>query len=644
MHRHARSWFWSLLLAALALGAGGAHGQGIDPEDRPISAVRFEGLDLVPEQLVRNSVRSTAGEAYDSETVRKDVIRLTRLGRFTQVIPRVSQPGEDGSVVLTFTVTEAPLLTDVQVVGNKAITDRKLLDAVRLQAGDPADPFLVENGVTKITEAYEEQGYYVASVTIDRELLDETGVLIYRIREGPRIKIVGFEFEGNTTFTDNQLRGQIKSRKYFPIFIKGALSREQLELDADAIRRYYQSRGFLDAQVGRRISLSPDERDAVVVFVIDEGLRYSVADIRVEGNLLFTTEQIEENMTLVPGAVLGSNEVSKSRQAILDMYGQMGFIETSVTITPLFLEDEPRVDLLVVIEEGMAYRVGKVAVRGNAVTRDKVILRELRGLEPGRYFDRTGLDDTRARLNSSAILSEGTVTVLGDPADEERDVLVQVKEGQTGTIGFGAGISSDAGLIGSIDVIQRNFDITDFPESFNEFVTGQAFRGAGQYFALSLQPGNETSRYSVSFREPYLFESDFFFDTSLFFFSREREDWDEQRLGAAVGIGQRFGDSWTASVRGRGRADHHQRPGQRCPGRCLRGGGRQRRDQPGHRADPRHHEPPVYPQRGQPARVEPRTDRRVGRRLPVHAHRHQARRVLDRGRGLPRPAVGVELA
>lgn len=560
MHRQSFPLIPLLMLAILAASAPATMAQGIDPENRPIAAVRFEGLDLVPEQLVRNTVRSTAGEAYDGETVRGDVIRLTHLGRFTRVIPRVSQPGEDGAVVLTFVLTEAPLLTDVQVVGNKAIADSKLLEAVRLRAGDPADPFLVENGITQITEVYEEQGYYVASVTIGRELLDETGVLIYRVREGPRIKIVGFDFEGNTTFTDSELQRQIKSRKYFPIFIKGALSREQLELDAGAIRQYYQARGYLDAQVGRRISLSPDETDAVVVFVIDEGLQYTVADIRVEGNTLFTAEQIRQNMTLVPGAVLNGNELRKSGNNIIDMYGRLGFIETTIrpdrtrespTIEPLFRENEQKVDLLVRINEGSPYLVGKVAVRGNAVTRDKVILRQLRGLEPGRPFDRTGLDTTRQRLSTSSIFSEGTVTILGDPEDEQRDVLIQVQEGQTGSIGFGAGVSSDAGIIGSIDIIQRNFDVTDYPESFNEFITGQAFRGAGQYFALSLQPGNETSRYSISFREPYLFESDFFFDASLFFFTREREDWDEQRIGGALGIGQRFGDIWSASVRGR---------------------------------------------------------------------------------------------
>ena len=104
-------------------------------------------------------------------------------------------------------------------------------------------------------------------------------------------------------------------------------------------------------------------------------------------------------------------------------------------------------------------------------------------------------------------------------------------------------------MLGAIDLVQRNFDIADVPESLGEFFTGKSFRGAGQFFAMTLQPGDELSRYSVQFREPYIFDSSYSFDTNLFFFEREREDWDEQRLGAHLGLGHRFGDVWSGSVR-----------------------------------------------------------------------------------------------
>jgi outer membrane protein insertion porin family len=524
-----------------------AAAQGTEYAGRPVAEVRVQGLVLVPQELVRNQLRMDAGDPYDPETVENDIVRLTHLGRFNKVEAVVDQTA-DGTLVLTYLLSEQPLLSDVQVVGNKAISDQELLALVQLRSGDPADPFLLDQGKRRILAAYEEEGFFAADVNVDEELLFEQGILIFRVREGPRVRIRDFRFEGNEAFDDKVLRTEIDSRTYFPIFRKGRLSREQLQLDAGAVRGYYRDRGYLDAQVGRRIDISADETDAVVTFVVDEGPLYTVEQVQVEGITVFPAEQVRLVMPLDPGATYTEPKVRESVENLRDLYGKLGYIEARIDVQRLFHEDQPKVDVLVQVEEGQPYTVGKVSVRGNELTKSKVVLRQVRGMEPGRPFDREGLDTTRRRLRENPLFSEGTVTVLGSPEDEVRDVLVEVQEGQTGSVTFGAGISSDAGVVGAISVVQRNFDIADLPESFGEFVTGRAFRGAGQYFSLQLEPGSEQSRYAVSFREPYLLETDFFLDLSGFFFQREREDWDEQRFGGSVGIGQRFGDIYSASV------------------------------------------------------------------------------------------------
>ena len=541
------------LISPLVTVCGSVWATGIDPEHRPIAEIRIVGLRLVPEQLVRNSIRSAPGEPYRHQTVKQDIERITHLGRFAAVKAIAGEPMKNGSVVLTFELTEAPLLSDVQVVGNTSIVDATLLEKVHLRAGDPAEPYLIDIGIHQITEAYEQEGFFVCSVSVDQALLDESGILIYQVREGPRVKIVGFEFQGNSVFSDHRLASQIKSSTYFPIFRKGQLSRQQLDLDAAAIRTYYQRHGYLDAQCGREIRLSPDSSEALINFVIDEGQRYLVDQIRFEGNVLFSNHDLAQHMALKSGSVYSGEQRGVSRQAIIDLYGRLGYIETEVVIQVerRFESELPLIDLLVQIDEGSSYLVGNVSVRGNNVTRSKVILRQVRGLNPGRRFDRTGLDTTRHRLSQSPLFKEATVTILGTPEAQTRDVLIEVKEGQTGQLGFGAGVSSDAGLVGSINLLQRNFDISNFPESFDEFLTGQAFRGAGQFFSLTLQPGNRTSRYSVAFREPYLFESDRFLDFKSFYFDRHPDDYEERRLGSIVGIGQRFNDVWSSSIRGR---------------------------------------------------------------------------------------------
>jgi len=538
---------WVAMIAWLST-APAADAQSIDLDDRPIADVRVQGLDRVPQQLVLNQIRLRKGMPYDAQVVQEDIVRITQLGRFVSVQAQV-EPQKDGAIVLTYVVTEQPLLSDIKITGNKALSEQELLALMLLRPGDPIDQYLIHRGIKQIKQAYKKAGYFATNVSMDPETLDQSNTLSLKVREGPLVRIRQIKFTGNKAFTAKQLHSKIRSKAYVFILRKGELNREQLDADTASLRVFYQDSGYLDAQIGRRIILSPDQKDAAVEFFIDEGRIYAIGSVRVEGNRIFSQQQIIEAMLIKVGDVFSSERVRRSNQAVTDMYGKLGFIEARLQIDRLFHEKQPKVDLVLKIDEGLPYIVGTVSVRGNQLTQDKVIYREIRGLVPGRRFDRERLRLTEERLEASSLFSQAKITVLGTAQDITRDVLVEVKEANTGSLSFGAGISSDAGLLGAIDLTQRNFDITDLPESIGEFFTGKAFRGAGQYFALSLQPGNQFSRYSVSLREPHIFESDYSFDTNLFFFNREREDWDEQRSGGSLGLGHRFGDVWSVGLR-----------------------------------------------------------------------------------------------
>lgn len=529
-----------------------AMGQGIDPEDRPVVEIRVEGLKRVNEQLVRNQLRQQVGDPYDAETVEQDIVRITYLGRFSRVTAEVAEAEDQRGLILTYKLTEHPLLREVTVRGAGALDEAKVRNLLVLRAGDPVDPFLLQRGKKQTVEAYQDKGYFTAHVKVDEAKLRDEQVLDVTIVEGPRVKVKAVEFEGNQTFEDPVLRSRVRSKTYFPILSKGALDRGLLDQDAASIRRWYQDRGYLDTQADRRIEVSPDGQTAVVVFVIDEGPLYTVSQVRVSGNVVFSTEQVKAVMPLKPGDVYSGTKLDRSLEAIRDMYGKLGFIDARITIDRLFDPEQPRVELAVQIEEGTPATVGKVSVTGNEVTRSKVILRQVRGMSPGRPFDRTGVQQTERRLQNSPLFGEANVTILGQPADESRDVIIEVLEQNTGSISLGAGISSDSGVIGAIDVTQRNFDIADPPDNVGEMFTGQAFRGAGQTFNLTLQPGNETSTFSVGWREPYLLETDYFTGGTARFFTRDRSTYDEERLGAFFDIGQRFGDVWSASISVRG--------------------------------------------------------------------------------------------
>jgi outer membrane protein insertion porin family len=554
------AWRTGLATAWLACVAAVAWGQVADVQDRPIAEVRIEGARQVDEQLIRNQITQKAGDAYDARAAAQDIANINRLGRFSYVGVQTS-PNPDGSVAVTYTVRELSLLSDVQVVGNKKKSDRELLNAVMLKAGDARDDFLIQQAREKIREIYHGSGYFLADVSVD-PTLDETGILILRIREGPRIKVRVVEFEGNSAFPDELLESRVKTNTYFFIFRKGLLSKEQLDEDEARLRDYYVDRGYLDVRVGRTVVLSDDQKDAAVRFVIDEGRQYTIRTITFEGHTVYPAEQLRQAMTFKVGDVYSPGKLTNTGRgyitdpALQDLYGKLGRIETVVRVERVFHPTEPMVDLKVTIGESKPYTVGAVIIRGNELTQDKVYRRHVRGIEPGRRFDSTGIARTEQRIRQTGLVDQRQpepvkVTILGEPQDDVRDALIEVKEGPTGSLSFGAAVSSDSGLFGAIDLTQRNFDITDVPESWGEFFSGRAFRGAGQYFAITLQPGNEFQRYQVSFREPYIFDSDYFLDTNAFYFTRIREKWNEERFGGTIGLGKRFGDVWSASVRTR---------------------------------------------------------------------------------------------
>ena len=564
---HAVAWTWTALLLVLALSAARpAAAQAADPEGRPIRSITLDGLEQIESRYAENQLRSAVGEPYHKPTVEQDVVRLTNLGYFSQVTARFSLT-DDGGVDLVYRLQELPVLTGLEFRGNRALKAYDLRPLVLLRPGDAVDPFVIERARRAILDAYEAKGYFVTDVSIDEQALADQRRLVFLVREGPRIRVRRITFEGNDQLSEDELRNQIRIGIWRPIIgERHVVNREELRLDAARLRDYYRQRGYLEAEVDRRITLSDDQRDAVVTFLVDEGPRWTVGQVQVQAfgdeQLVFPENQIKLHMALQPGEIYSEQKLRDSANAITDLYGTLGYLETRLRrrntndrgatgIDRLFNFDTNTVDLSVTIEQGTPTTVGKVTVRGNGVTRTKVILRELRGITPGRRFDRPGFDLTQRRLNETPLFATTNITVLGEVGDEQRDVLVEVTERNTGSISFGATISSDAGLLGAIDITQRNFDITDLPESWDDLLSNRAFRGGGQTFNLTLQPGNENSRYAVGLSDPFFLDSDYFLDTDFFFNDSDRDEFDERRSGARLGLGKRFGDVWSASVRAR---------------------------------------------------------------------------------------------
>jgi len=274
------------------------------------------------------------------------------------------------------------------------------------------------------------------------------------------------------------------------------------------------------------------------LFIIHEGPRYIIRKIAVNGNQHFEGDTIISWLNSYSGEFLLADTLEADRKRILEHYNADGYIYAAVIITDAFAEEAGFVDLLVQIQEGQAYNIGRIVTRGNTKTQDRVIRRVL-DFYPGDTFDLSETQQSELRLRETRLFRNVNIEPQGT-APQTRDAIITVEEAETTRIMAGASVSSNSGLLGSLSIENWNFDLFDWPRTWGEFFRGQAFKGAGQTLKLSLEPGTELSQFRIDFREPYLMDLPISLGVSAYLYERDRDGYRERRAGTSVSLSKRF--------------------------------------------------------------------------------------------------------
>ena len=503
-----------------------------------IKTVEFVGLRKASVGYAQDVAGVPVGASLDRSVLDEAVAKLLRTRRFLSA--RYTLHEEKDGVRVTFELRERFVITELKFAGNRKFRDGQLKEAVSIKIGDPVDGFAVRDGRDSILAKYKEIGFPNAQVSFDQTLLDQSGELFYKIEEGSRVRVTEIVFEGNTTFPERELKKQIESRTAIWIFRTGAFDEEQVRTDAGKLQNYFRDQGFLDARVDFRQEATSDGQSISLTFQIVEGTRYRVEDLSIQGNLVFSTDELRGGMKLQPGEFVKQLALDGDVKSIQTQYGELGYINALVRANRVFSNAPGLVQITLEIEEGESFRVGRVAVRGNTNTKDKVVRRALNLYPPDDLLNVTEMRDAEKKLVETRIFSSARVIPVGD-APGVRDLVVDVVESdKSGDLLFGVGVTSNSGLIGSIILDLNNFDLFDTPRSWSEFLKLKSFTGSGQRMRIELQPGTEVNRFSIDFTEPYFLDRPIRFDAGLYLFERDRDGYSEGRIGSTVSFGKRL--------------------------------------------------------------------------------------------------------
>ena len=528
----------ALLGWAVALLAGGPSAdQRVLAADNVVSQVRFEGLGRTTEAFVQSIVRTRAGQVFDAAVADGDVTRLLATRRFSSA--HYDAKPTPGGVEVTFRLAEFPSVTEITFSGNVKFSDKKLRKQVEIETGSPVDTFAARQGAEAILQMYRDAGYGQAAVRFDDATLRESGRLAYQIEEGPLVRVRQISFEGNEHIPKTELLKHVTTKTYLWVFRDGKFDRDVVQNDAAAIQNYYRGQGYLDCRVSYRVDTPLDPKKLHLTFVIAEGSRYNVESIDFRGNEVYSDEELRATLTLEVGGPMLASRLDADVKAIQARYTSRGYIFAQVRPVRVFSDEPGLVQVTFDIEENSRYDVGRIVVRGNERTRDKVVRRQLE-LFPGEVFDLSKAESSERNLRATRLFESASVTPVGDQADV-RDVLVTVQESRkAGDFNFGFGVTSNSGLVGSVVLDFNNFDLFRPPRNFAEFIKLRSFYGGGQRLRLEAQPGASLSRFRVDFTEPFLFDKKLRFDMGVYYFERGRVEFDERRAGGNVAFGRRL--------------------------------------------------------------------------------------------------------
>jgi outer membrane protein insertion porin family len=513
-----------------------------DYEKKVIDSIGTVGNTHISSKEIFSTARSKAGRLFSDAEAHEDVRRIAAIKGVELAYYSIEPVGD--KIKLIFVIKEKNVIRRLTFSGEKRGDDEKLVEELGFSRGDYLDKFTAKAGAEKLTEYYRKRGYPFSKVSFDDSGIEQ-GKLHYTIDCGQKVKIKKVRFEGNKSIKNKELKSVIKGKpRTFGIF-QNFFKQNTINEDMVELQKAYDRRGYLDTKVTAKTNFGKNNKSVELVYAIEEGKQYDVEKIELVGNEFCSDANLTSSFKLKEGQFYSNEKSEHDRDEILKAYREAGFINVEVKPVRRFVPDD-KVIAHFDIAEGERFRIGQVNISGNITVQDKVVRRVLDNKEfkPGEWYNAhiaqgTGESELEKDIKTSIYAETATITPIGDKPGQ-KDAEVRITEGKTGSIMFGAGVSSTDGLIGQAVYEQRNFDIKKWPKDWRKFFSENAFKGAGQRFRIIASPGTEVSSYSISFTEPYLKDKPIAMTIAGSSWARGRESYDEQRKKGYLGFTRRM--------------------------------------------------------------------------------------------------------
>jgi outer membrane protein insertion porin family len=458
------------------------------PRSNVINTITVVGAERLEPTTILSYIRLRVGQEYTAAAADEAIKDLGA----TELFANSSIRNDNGNVVIT--VVENPVINRIVLEGNERLKADKIVPEIKLAPRQIFTRSKVRADVTRILELYKRQGRFAAQVEPKLVQLPQNRVdIVFEINEGPKSKVRQINILGNEQFSDGELRGEMvtKQARLTSFFSSNtSYDPDRLAFDQQKLRQFYLTQGYADFRVVSAVAeLTPDQRDFIITYVVEEGQRYNFGEVKVDSQLRdFDSEVMSTQLPMKEGDQYNAKTIEDTVEQLTELAGRFGYAFADVQPRITRRPEDLKMNVTFVLREAPRVYVERVDVNGNTLTQDKVIRREFRIAE-GDAFNSLAVQRTTARINSLAYFQENFEVTQTEGSAPDRIILdANIEERPTGELQFSAGFSSIEQFILAGSIRQRNF------------------RGRGQTIGLSVNYSQFSRSAQVSFSDPYLFD------------------------------------------------------------------------------------------------------------------------------------------
>lgn len=456
-------------------------------DDFVVQDIRVDGLVRLTPDNVAGMIPFSAGDRVNDQIISNSIRSLFASGMFDDV--KSSQVGN----TLVYTVVERPIISKVELKGNKLIPKEALEEGLKkmgLAEGEVLKKSSLQLVETELEQQYMQQGRYDADVkvTTTAQPNNRVNVLIDFV-EGQSAKVFDINIIGNTVFKESEIKQifALKESGWNSVISRNdRYAREKMAASLESLRALYLNKGYINFNItNSSLNLSEDKKHVFIEVSVDEGEQFKFGETKFLGDALYTQNELNALKLYKDGELYSQEKVNAVKQLLLRKYGNAGYYFAEVNIVPEINKDTKLVDLNYYVNPGQQVTVRRINFTGNSKTADEVLRREMRQME-GALASNEKIDLSKVRLERTGFFKTVDVKPARIPGTPDQiDLNVNVEEQHSGTSTLAVGFSQSGGITFQAGLSQTNF------------------LGTGNAVSIDLSRSETQDYYNLSVTDPY---------------------------------------------------------------------------------------------------------------------------------------------